>query len=305
MTLRYLQASERPSFKQYMNIAALTSLNTFVVEQALMVWMYYQVLPYSGHCAWSKEGCAAMPSFWWGCLSIVIFVLIEETGFYWTHRLVHWGPLYRWIHKIHHTFTSRTCSRHRPYTCAPALTRMFAAAAMGAKYAHPIEHLLSNVGPLMLGPVLLSSHPLLHCAWFMAGLFQTTIVHSGYHLEWFLPHAAIHDWHHEYHQECFSTEIAIWDNICGTNKVYLSRADGSRQCHIVGVDSDEKKPSSSSRQVHAEAEDESLSPRPAAGSPTSDPGDDSDQSSSSRTSSPPPILRKRRDVSVTSTSPSP
>ena len=77
-----------------------------------MVWMYYYVLPYSGHCAWSTEGCSAMPSFWWGCTSIVVCVLVEETGFYWTHRLVHCGPLYRWIHKLHHTFTSRKSSLH-------------------------------------------------------------------------------------------------------------------------------------------------------------------------------------------------
>ena len=149
----------------------------------------------------------------------------------------------------------------------------------------------------MLGPILLSSHPLLHCAWFMAGLFQTTIVHSGYHLEWFLPHAAIHDWHHEYHQECFSTEIAIWDNICGTNKVYLARADGSRQCRVVGVDSEHKKRPSVS-QPEAGNNDESLSPLPQAGSPTSDPGDDSDQSASARSSSPPQLRsRKVRETS--------
>jgi hypothetical protein len=102
-------------------------------------------------------------------------------------------------------------------------------------------------------------------------------------LDWFLPHAAIHDWHHEYHQECFSTEIAIWDNICGTNKVYMARAHGERECHIVGVD--DKKAGRSNGQhacsiADSEAEhnfataEESLSPLPAAESPTSDPGDE-------------------------------
>lgn len=172
---------------------------------------------------------------------------------------------------------------------------------MGAKYAHPIEHLVSNVGPLMLGPVLLSTHPLLHCAWFMAGLFQTTVVHSGYHLEWFLPHAAIHDWHHEYHQECFSTEIAIWDNLCGTNQVYLSRATGTRKCHVLGVD-DKAKRRSQPQEQGIELNEESLSPLPASDSPTSDPGDGSDASGStpgSRGRSPPKLrARPKRKVSM-------
>lgn len=39
-------------------------------------------------------------------LSIVIVMLLHDTYFYWTHRLLHWQPLYRSIHIRHHKSTN-------------------------------------------------------------------------------------------------------------------------------------------------------------------------------------------------------
>ena len=37
---------------------------------------------------------------------IAVFFILEDTWHYWTHRALHWGPLYKNIHKIHHQYSA-------------------------------------------------------------------------------------------------------------------------------------------------------------------------------------------------------
>ncbi|WP_229483136.1 sterol desaturase family protein [Massilia horti] len=39
-------------------------------------------------------------------LSIVLLMLIQDTWFYWTHRLMHHRRLFRWFHRTHHRSTN-------------------------------------------------------------------------------------------------------------------------------------------------------------------------------------------------------
>ena len=64
-------------------------------------------------------------------LELPIFLLVEEVGFYYSHRLLHRPLLYRTIHKLHHDWVSPV--------------------GLAALYSHPVEHLLSNLVPVALG----------------------------------------------------------------------------------------------------------------------------------------------------------
>lgn len=95
--------------------------------------------------------------------------------FLFSFRILHHPLLYKHIHKIHHEWT------------APV--------GLVALYAHPIEHLVSNMLPPIIGPILMGSHLATAWLWFALVLLSTTVAHSGYHFP-FLPSPEAHDFHH-------------------------------------------------------------------------------------------------------------
>ena len=150
-----------------------------------------------------------------------ISILVREVLFYYSHRLMHIPALYKRIHKWHHQFT------------API--------ALSAEYAHPIEHLVSNVIPIIaghspflsqilkVGPFALRSHVVSFWIFLAFELLETTTVHSGYA---FLPAISrfirFHDWHHEHFNGCFGAMGWI-DWIHGTDKGYYKTYSGGSE----------------------------------------------------------------------------
>jgi len=72
-----------------------------------------------------------LPSVPTAVASFVFFLVCREVSFYYSHRLLHHPSIYKYIHKKHHTWTSPV--------------------AIAATYAHPLEHVISNIFPLILG----------------------------------------------------------------------------------------------------------------------------------------------------------
>lgn len=104
-----------------------------------------------------------------------MFIVVEEIGFYYAHRLFHTKRFYGPIHKMHHQFT------------APV--------AVAAIYCHPLEHLIANALPVLMGPFLMGSHLAVLMAWQTITVTTAIITHSGYHIPFF-PSPEAHDFHH-------------------------------------------------------------------------------------------------------------
>ena len=75
-------------------------------------------------------------------------MIIEDTLFYWLHRLLHVPFFYKLLHKKHHEYNNSV--------------------GIAASYAHPFEYLLTSLLPTVMGPVILStqSHYATHMIWF-------------------------------------------------------------------------------------------------------------------------------------------
>jgi sterol desaturase/sphingolipid hydroxylase (fatty acid hydroxylase superfamily) len=100
--------------------------------------------------------------------------------FYYAHRALHSSQwLYHNVHSLHHTFT------------APVGT--------AALFAHPIEYVLSNSLPLILGCAVTGCHTYTMWMWIVVVIASTVSSHCGYAFPFvpFTP-SIYHDLHHRY-----------------------------------------------------------------------------------------------------------
>ena len=143
---------------------------------------------------------------WYVPVSIFAYLLLHDTYFYWTHRLMHLKPLFSVMHKVHH--------ESRPPTPWAAFS------------FHPYE---SVVGAIFL-PLLALFIPI-HAG---AILFILTVMtlaavlnHSGWEIlpKWWLKGppgrhlitAAHHDLHHKNPRTNYALYFRFWDKLMGTD----------------------------------------------------------------------------------------
>ncbi|CAL8365503.1 unnamed protein product [Lota lota] len=163
--------------------------NQVVVSGPMVVGVYYLM-------TWRGDPCGPqLPTFHRGLMELALCSVVEELLFYYSHRLFHHPALYKHIHKQHHEWT------------API--------GVVSIYAHPLEHVLSNMLPAVSGPVLLGSHLVTTSLWYCLALVSTTISHCGYHLP-FLPSPEFHDFHHLKFNQCFGV-LGVLDRLHGTD----------------------------------------------------------------------------------------
>jgi len=144
--------------------------------------------------------------WWWLVLSVGVMVLMHDTYFYWTHRLMHHRLLFRLIHRTHHLSVSPT-----PW----------------AAYAFsPVEALVqAGIGPLIVFTI--PTHPIAFTAFMAWQVTFNVLGHCGYETlpRWFLRSRAgvilnsvtHHALHHERFNANFGLYFNVWDRLMGTN----------------------------------------------------------------------------------------
>jgi sterol desaturase/sphingolipid hydroxylase (fatty acid hydroxylase superfamily) len=136
---------------------------------------------------------------------VIFCMIIEDFGFYWSHRFLHWKPIYPYIHKIHH--------EHRN------------AVSIASEYAHPVEFIIGNVLPTNLGVVILGGkiHSFTTALWIIIRIVKTTHAHCGYKFPWALlttlpgqTGSEFHNYHHAKFIGNYSSFFIFWDYAMGT-----------------------------------------------------------------------------------------
>jgi lathosterol oxidase len=138
--------------------------------------------------------------------SIILMILVHDTYFYWTHRLLHWKPLFKYVHVTHH-------HSHNP-------------TPFSAYCFHPVEALVQ----ISIVPLLVFTIPYHVSA---LGFFTVyTLVlnvagHMGFEFmpkgfarnKWFKWHntATHHNMHHRFVKYNYGIYFNFWDEIMKTN----------------------------------------------------------------------------------------
>lgn len=139
--------------------------------------------------------------------SVAVAVLVHDAYFYWTHRLLHWRPLYRVAHHVHHRSTSPT-----PW----------------AAYAfHPIEALI-QAGVYILIVLTIPMHPLPLTLFLVYMIVRNVVGHLGFEIwpSWFARHPLTrwhltpthHDLHHRLGKGNYGFYFSFWDDWSGTTR---------------------------------------------------------------------------------------
>ena len=143
---------------------------------------------------------------WMLPVSVLAFLALHDTWFYWTHRWMHQPRLFRIAHAVHH--------ESRPPT------------AWAAMSFHPWEAITGAV----VIPALVFLIPI-HVAALGVVLSIMTIMGVGNHMGWemfprVLVHGAAGKWlitatHHQKHHEAYRGNYGlyfrVWDRLCGTD----------------------------------------------------------------------------------------
>lgn len=144
---------------------------------------------------------------WYLPLSVIVYLAVHDTWFYWTHRWMHRPKLFRIAHAVHHA--------SRPPT------------AWAAMSFHPWEALTGAV----VIPALVLVVPI-HVGALAVVLSIMTVMGVSNHMGWeMFPRALVrgpagrwlitathHQRHHDFYNCNYGLYFRVWDRLCGTDK---------------------------------------------------------------------------------------
>lgn len=198
--LRYkIQDQKMPSAADQWNCIKYILLIHFAIEMPMIVFFH----PLMEMFGVAFE--APFPSWRVMLPQIILWFFIEDTYHYFLHRAMHWGPLYRAVHRVHHQYAA-------PF-------------GLTAEYASPWETMFLGMGttvpPLIHGMATGSVHLVTVLVWVTLRQFQAIDSHSGYDFPWSLRNilplwggAEHHDDHHRYFWGNYSSSFKHWDSMC-------------------------------------------------------------------------------------------
>ena len=184
-----------------------TGVPMWTAYEVLILWCYA-----NGWGPWATF--AENP---WGLALLgLIMIVIHETHFYFTHRLIHTPFLYRHVHSVHHNSVNPS-----PWSSLSM---------------HPVEHLIYFSGSLI--HLLVPSHPLLAIYHLHIAGLGAVIGHIGFDKivagdeKAIDTHAYAHYLHHKYFEVNYADGLIPWDKWTGTWHDGTEQGDALMQARL-------------------------------------------------------------------------
>ncbi|CDK24297.1 unnamed protein product [Kuraishia capsulata CBS 1993] len=209
-----IQPSYIPSDKEQWECLKSVLKSHFLVE-ALPIWTFHPLCVKLGISV-----AVPFPRITTMALQWALFFVLEDCWHYWAHRLFHYGPFYKLIHKQHHRYAA-------PF-------------GLTAEYAHPIEVMSLGFGtvgfPIIYAYITGDLHLFTVTLWVVMRLFQAVDAHSGYEFPWSLHHfvpfwagSDHHDLHHHYFIGNYASSFRWWDYTLDTEAGPEAKKDRERR----------------------------------------------------------------------------
>ncbi|MEM8677800.1 MAG: sterol desaturase family protein [Planctomycetota bacterium] len=154
---------------------------------------------------------------WYLPVSFVLCLVIHDTYFYWTHRLMHWRPIFKYCHQGH----------HRSLTPTPWAIFAF----------QPLEAVIQFAGVALI-IFYLPLHPFVLFAYLSIDSFINTAGHTGFEM---VPPSVARHWlfrgwntvtHHDLHHTNvrvnYGAFFNVWDRLMGTFLDDSAAKEGAR-----------------------------------------------------------------------------
>ncbi|KAJ6540985.1 C4-methyl sterol oxidase [Mycena vulgaris] len=210
-----LQPNKIPTPQEQWECTKLVLFSHFTIELPV-IWLFQPMAESVG----MKTYHVPLPSLSTMAPQIALFFLFEDVFHYFAHQALHYGPLYKLIHKIHHKYSA-------PF-------------GLAAEYVHPAEVAILGTGtvagPLLYGLFIPNLHVITVYIWMALRLFQAIDAHN---FPWSLQHiipfwsgAEHHDFHHMAFTNNFSTSFRWCDRLFGTDdkyRAYRARLDAAKK----------------------------------------------------------------------------
>ncbi|ODQ77762.1 hypothetical protein BABINDRAFT_163161 [Babjeviella inositovora NRRL Y-12698] len=205
-----IQSAKMPSNQEHWECLKSVLVSHFLME-AVPIWLLHPWVLRAGiSCQLPIPPIATVA---W---QVAMFYVLEDTWHYWTHRAMHYGALYKMIHKKHHRYAA-------PF-------------GLATEYAHPVEAMVLFFGtagfPIIFVLLTGNLHLFTVCIWVTGRLLQGVDAHSGYEFPWSLHHflpfwagADHHDDHHRYFIGNYASSFRFWDYVMQTESGALAKQD--------------------------------------------------------------------------------
>jgi sterol desaturase/sphingolipid hydroxylase (fatty acid hydroxylase superfamily) len=220
--LIYIEIYDIPSIDQYRiqkhkkklrfqsDIVHLMIKETIIhkISSILLSPILYYIFIYFGHI----DIHGTRPPWSIIIFQLALFILSEDTIFFWTHYLFHTPWLYKNIHKKHHVYKQPT--------------------GVTAVLSDPIETIQTQFAFWFMPMFVKETHIFTLCLWITIRVYQTIIAHSGYNFPYIstqywlpelMPGAIAHDFHHQHGKWNYGSFFSIWDRLMGTHRSSTSK----------------------------------------------------------------------------------